>query len=269
MTEAEMNEQIQAESEATVHWIEVTLVAYAIAQFGATRLQVNDILADFAKQDGTIADNRVLSLLRKMDEIDADLRRIGEETISDVVTRVSERQVKTIAKALRPFGDEIKEKAVVRETLKYVKAGAFSNDMPLSKRVWGVSGGITDRLRTELRQGITRGESVNQLQKRVRGVYDAGTYPIRRLVVTEGNVAQRKVTAESAKRSRVVAGLRITDHPGHANHTEHRCYEMAREDSYGLGVGVYPVDNEEVLKPHIQCTSTLSYVLKDEVTQVA
>lgn len=269
MTEAEMNEQIREESEATVHWIEITLVAYALAQFGATRLKVNDILTEYAKQDGTIPENRVLSLLRKMDDIDAELRKTGESTLGDVVKRVSERQVKTIAKALKPFGDDLNTEAVIKEAVKYVKAGAFDDGIPLSKRVWPASASIVDNVRRELRQGITRGESVNQLQKRVRGAYDAGTYNIRRLVVTEGNVAQRKVAAESAKRSRVVAGLRITDHPGHANHTKHRCYELAHQNSYGMGVGVYPVDNTEVLSPHVQCTSTLSYVLKDEVTQSA
>ncbi|MDT9121449.1 hypothetical protein RSW84_28795, partial [Escherichia coli] len=66
-----------------------------------------------------------------------------------------------------------------------------------------------------------------------------------------------------------VVGLKITDHPGHKNHTRHKCYELAHQNKYGLGMGVYPVDNTEVLSPHPQCTSTLTYVLKSEVARSA
>jgi hypothetical protein len=269
MTEAEMNEKLHEKSDATVAFIAGTLVAFAIKEIGNTRTSVSDLLADFAKKDGTISNNRVLSLLRDIEVVDAELRKVAESAITDVVKRTSERQAKTVAGVLSPFGADIPIEAVVRETLRYSKAGAFSDNIPLSNRVWGTSGTITDGLRTQLRSGIVQGESVSSLMKRVRGVYEAEEWQIRRLVVTEGNVAQRKVTGGSALRSNIVKGVKITDHPGHKNHTKHRCYELAHRDPYGMGMGVYLPTDAEIYSPHPQCTSTLTYVLKDEVRRGA
>ncbi|MGG1594904.1 hypothetical protein [Terribacillus saccharophilus] len=269
MTEAEMNEKLAKESDATVHWIEATLVAYAITQFGRTRSSIDDLLVMFTKKDGTISESRVRSLLGDIDDIGDDLRKVAESTILNTVQRTSDRQIKTVAGVLSAFGDDLNTSAIAKETLRYVRAGAFSNDIPLSSRVWGTSGVIIDNIRTQLRQGIVQGESVSSLMKRVRSVYDAEAWQIRRLVTTEANVAQRKVTGESALRSNVVKGVKITDHPGHRNHEKHRCYALAHRDPYGMGMGVYLPTDSEIYSPHPQCTSTLTYVLKDEVRRGA
>lgn len=264
-----MNEKLAKESDATVHWIEATLVAYAITQFGSTRSSIDDLLVKFAKKDGTISESRVRSLLGDIDDLGDDLRKVAESTILNTVQRTSDRQVKTVAGVLSAFGDDLNTSAIVKETLRYVKAGAFSNDTPLSSRVWRTSGEINDNIRTQLRAGIVQGESVSSLMKRVRGVYEAEAWQIKRLVTTEANVAHRKVTQDSALRSNVVAGIKITDHPGHANHSKHKCYELARADKYGMGAGIYVPSDTSILSPHPQCSATFTYVLKDEVAQSA
>jgi hypothetical protein len=269
MREAEMNEKLQEESEATVHWIETALVLYALKEIGSTRMSVGDLLADYAKKDDTISTNRVASLFRELETIDGTIRKTSVDAVNNVTKRTAERQVKSVASVLATFGGKVPTDEVVRRTIKFVQAGAFADNIPLSQRVWGSSGAITDSLRQQLRAGIVQGESVSKLSKRVKSVYEAEQWQVKRLVVTEANVAQRKVTGESALRSNIVKGVKITDHPGHKNHTKHRCYALAHRDPYGMGMGVYLPTDAEIYSPHPQCTSTLTYVLKDEVKRGA
>jgi hypothetical protein len=241
---------------------------FAIREIERTRLELNDLITDYAKKDNTISRARLNSLLRDLDEIERSVRRNGMNALDDVIRESA------------AFGTQAGEAALMgtlgntaalgvafnrmnAEVFRYVNTRFSEDGLVLSDRVWQLAGDQRDKLNTVLRSGIIRGESVNTLTAQIRKVYDNETWKIKRLVRTEGNVAYRVGTGYRAQRSDSVAGLRI--HKGRADRPEHRCTQLSVVDEYGLGVGVYPPSNTEIYNPHVNCTSYLTYVLREEV----
>src|SRR5690625_1476959 len=241
-------------------------VRFAVREIGRTRLELNDLLADYAKKDNTISKSRVNSLLRDLDETEASIRRDGMSAMRAVINESAEHGLTTSNRALvTAVGDSagvtVNFDRLNREVFRYVSTRFEPDGLVLSDRVWQLAGEQRDELNSAIRSGIIRGESLSTMTAAVRRVYDNETWKIHRLVRTEGNVAYRTGAGYIAQRSDYVKGLRI--HRGEADRPEHMCTILSEEDRYGLGVGVYPVDNTEILNPHPNCTSYLTYELRD------
>lgn len=241
-------------------------VAFAVREIGRTRLELNDLLADYATKDGTISRSRISALLRDLDEIEEAIRRNGMSAMATVIRDSAAYGTSAGSKALagaigRSASAGISFDRLNREVVRYVSTRFSEDGLVLSDRVWQLAGEQRDELNTVIRSGIIRGQSVTAMTAAVRNVYANETWKIERLVRTEGNVAYRTGTGYIAQRGDYVKGLRI--HRGEADRPEHMCTILSEEDRYGLGEGVYPVDNTEILNPHPNCTSYLTYELYD------
>lgn len=243
--------------------------AFAIKEFGRIRGDIATLLADYESGDGTIKRQRLSKLLRDLETIEANVRKSGMVTLESIIGETSAFTTNVVNGALTNVAGAAAISGVVMDRVnadvaRYVVSRFGEDGLVLSDRVWNVSGDTRDEMSKTLRAGIIRGESVSALLKRVRDVHENETWKIRRLVVTEGNTAYRTATAFNAQRSDVVKGVKINDRPGHNNHTKHRCYTLAQKDPYGMGEGVYKPDDSEIFSPHPNCTSYITYVLKDK-----
>jgi hypothetical protein len=240
---------------------------FAIKEIGRVRLEINDLLAEYATDEGIIKRQRLNSLLRDLESIERSVRQTGMVAMEQVITESSQFATQGAAAGLsQAVGsaaiagvafDRIDEKV-----LRYVVNRFGDDGLVLSDRVWNLAGDQRDALNKVLRSGIIKGESVTSMIASVRRVYDNETWKIRRLVVTEGAVAQRVGEAYFAQESSVVKAIKV--HRGRANRPEHRCTQLAREDRYGWGSGVFKPTDSEVFSPHPNCTSWYEYVLKDK-----
>jgi hypothetical protein len=122
---------------------------------------------------------------------------------------------------------------------------------------------ISIELTKILRQGALNGDSMSDLMKKLEKVFAQADWRVRRLVDTETMAAYRTSIARLTDGSSIVKGLRIIDFPeGHEDrHEQHKCYEYAQVDEYGLGKGVYPASTRKIRNPHPQCRSILVPVL--------
>jgi hypothetical protein len=152
-----------------------------------------------------------------------------------------------------------------KQTVDYVIRRFGDDGLVLSDRVWGTSGEIRDSISSVIRTGIIRGDNVGSMVRDVRKAYDAETWKIKRLVVTEGNTAYRVATANSVKQSDVADYVRINEgHKYHKYHKKHRCYKLAQIDKHGEGKNIYLPSDSEIYMIHPQCTAYLTAIIKDE-----
>jgi len=244
-------------------------VAFAIREIGRVRNDVAALLADFATDDGTIKKQRLMRLLRELEKLERSMRQyIGEA----VETTISESSIFAIEKAndavQKVVGTGLVTSGIERlnrNVVEYV-ATRFSDDgLVLSDRIWSTSGQIRDAIATQLRADIIRGESISTMVRNIRQIVDNQTWMIRRLVVTEANTAYRTANAMSIERSEVADWVRIVENGSrHPRHQQHRCYELAREDRYNKGRGIFKPTDTEIYSPHPQCSAFVVPVLKDE-----
>lgn len=241
---------------------------FAEKEFARLIGEVAAVLALYSEKDGTIKRERLTKILRELTVIEESIRKTGLIAVETIIKDTAIFATEAIDGALHKtigatvISDSAATK-VNRDVARYVVSRFGDDGLILSDRVWNVSGDIRDELSKTLRAGIIRGESVNSLIKRVRDVHENETWKIKRLVVTEGNTAHRVATAYNAQRSNVVKGLRIIDRPGgHSHHGKHHCYDLAHQDPYGWGMGVYKPTDSQIYSPHPNCRAILTYVLK-------
>jgi hypothetical protein len=242
---------------------------FAVKELARIQSEIVALLTEYAGDDGTVQRQRLTSLLRDLETIETNVRETGMATIQTIIAETAVYTTQAISGALvDTVGAAAVSGAVVNrvnaDVVNYVINRFGDDGLVLSDRVWNVAGDLRDELSKTIRGGIIRGESVGKLIRRVRDVHDNETWKIKRLVVTEGNTAYRVATSYNAQRSNVVKGLKINDRTGHNNHTKHKCYDLANTDKYGMGAGVYQVDDPEIYQPHPNCTSYITYVLKDK-----
>jgi hypothetical protein len=268
MTNQEKIDQLLAKAAKEYRSINADLQNFAIKEIDRTRLELIDLLNEYARKDNTISRARLNSLLRDLESIEKAVRENGLSAMDEVVKQTAVNGITVSESALvGAVGKEVAIEASFNrmnsDVFKYVVNRFGEDGLVLSDRVWQLAGDQRDALNRVLRSGIIRGESLSQLTAQVRKVYDNETWKIRRLVVTEGNVAYRTANAYVAQESKFVQGLRI--HRGRANRPEHRCTQLEKIDRYGLGTGVFDPTDIEVLNPHVNCTSYTTYELIEEV----
>lgn len=239
---------------------------YAIREIERTRLSLIDLLHGYAIDD-IIQIKRIQSLFRDLDNIEKSIYENGMTAMNGVIKRSADVGIRwsslalgTVVGATAEIGEEFFSR-ISAVVLRYVVNRFGEDGLVLSDRVWQFSRGQRAELEQVIRNGIIRGESVNTLVSKVRKVYANETWKIRRLVITEGNVAYRTAGAYVAQQSPYVQALKI--HRGEADRPEHRCSQMEKIDRYGLGDGIYIPTDTEVLHPHVNCTAYTTYVVTD------
>lgn len=243
---------------------------YAVKEIDRTRLELTDLLMAYANADDTINVTRINSLLTDLNKIKQQVYETGLDVMQNVITQSAEMGVSGSTVALGTAvgavaSAEITEDVFNRisaEAVRYVVQRFGEDGLVLSDRVWQLSGQQSAELESVIRSGIIRGESVSTLVAKVRRVYANETWKIKRLVITEGNVAYRTGSAYVAQQSKFVKGIRI--HRGEADRPEHRCSQLEKIDRYGLGKGVFIPTDHEVLSPHVNCTSFVTYELVED-----
>ncbi|MBW3113493.1 hypothetical protein KYJ26_16690 [Bacillus sp. MCCB 382] len=268
MTNQERLDRILANLATDYRKLNAKQQEFAIKEIGRVRLELNDLLAEYATDEGIIKRQRLNSLLRDLESIERSVRQTGMVAMEQVVRESSEFATQGAAAGLSQAVGSAAIAGVAfdridERTLRYVINRFGDDGLVLSDRVWNLAGDQRDALNKVLRSGIIKGENVTSMIAAVRRVYDNETWKIRRLVVTEGATAQRVGEAYFAQESPVVKAIKI--HRGRANRPEHRCTQLELMDKYGLGQGVFKADDPEVFNPHVNCTSWFTYVLKDNI----
>lgn len=267
MTTQEQLDKLLASLATQYRKLNVKQQAFAIKEIDRVRLEITDMLTEYADSEGLIKKQRLNSLLRELEAIEKSVRKHGMDALESVVGETSALVAAESSAALTATVGASAVSGVTldvidRNVMRYVVNRFGDDGLVLSDRVWNFAGDQRAELSKVLRSGIIRGESVNQLVASVRKVYANETWKIRRLVVTEGATAQRVSEAYFAQQSPAVKALRI--HRGRANKPEHNCTKLELADKHGMGRGIYLPTDSEIFAPHVNCTSWLSYVLHDK-----
>ncbi len=236
--------------------------AYAIREIERVRGDVSNLLADYADSDGTIKRRRLRQVLRELDEVEMAMRANGEQALNKIVKESTEFTTENIAPVIGISASQVK--IVNEHVFKYIVKRFDANGLVLSERIWGLSGEIRDELSTAIRSNIIKGEGIKSMMKDISSVYSADSWKVRRLARTESTTAHRAATSYNAQESDIVNWVQFHDgRGGHRNHEKHRCYELANEDRYGKGTGIYKPKDTDIWLPHPNCTSYITYIIDE------
>lgn len=231
--------------------------AYAIEEIGRIRGEVADMLADFADKDGIIKRQRAGRVLRDLDEIERSLQLHGTKALEEIIEESSEWTSARVAKAIGISAST--QKVVNKHVVNYVVKRFGEDGLVLSDRIWGLSGEIRDDISTVIRTGIIRSEGINAMIPKIRKAYDNETWKIRRLARNESVTAHRAAIGYNARESDVVEWVKFH----HGVKRTDACVELANQDKYGKGEGIYKPTDTEIWMPHVQCTGYTTYVLDE------
>jgi len=94
----------------------------------------------------------------------------------------------------------------------------------------------------------------------IRRVYDNETWKIRRLARNESVTAHRAAISYNAQESDVVKWVQF--HAG--DKRSPACVELANEDRYGKGQGVFKPSDTDIWNVHVNCTGYITYILDEK-----
>ena len=262
---AELNrifEQLQAD----YYRMNVNQQQFALTEIRRVQREVAGMLTMYAGPDGKIQRDRWSRIQRELFDIEQRILKTGEILIGDVITESSDFTTAQINKRFQQtFGAQFLPPAVLAQVndnvVEYVVKRFYADGLVLSDRIWSTASDIRIAIEQEIRTGIMTGMSVSDMIPRVRKAFDAETWQIRRLVVTEGSTAYRTATAMSAERSEVVKWVQM--HRGKADRPNHMCTILSKENRYGQGPGIFKPTDSEIYNPHPNCTGYVTYVVDD------
>ncbi|MEH7457727.1 hypothetical protein V7183_10940 [Bacillus sp. JJ1127] len=242
-------------------------VSDAVKAIILIRLFLIDLLNDYQK-GGVIRRGRLNALLRDLDFYEREFRKQAEQSFHTLIENTSKW---TTAK-LTGAGLDVKSvdslnKRIIQSAIK--RPG--EDGLILSDRVWNLSGDMRDRLSSVIRPAVLKGESITMISQKIKEVHDNEEWKIERVAISESTNTHRSATIQNGLESEIVVGYEIVDNGHrHRNHSSHKCYKLARRDTYGLGPGKYPKNIPEglmnqLISPHPQCSSRLKYLISEEV----
>src|SRR5690625_3952938 len=218
--------------------------AYAITEIGRVRGELAELLGEFADDEGKISRRRARMVTRELDVIEQSLREHGEIALNNIIEETTEWTVDRVNKGLGITISASSFDRVNENVLKYITKRFGDEGLVVSERIWGLSGGIRDDLSKVIRSGIIRGEGITSMTPKLRKVYDNETWKIRRLARNESVTAHRAAIGYNAQESDVVKWVQF--HHGVKNTEE--CVDLANEDSYGNGKGVFKPTDTDIWK---------------------
>lgn len=227
--------------------------------------EVQDLISSYADKDGKIDRRRMNKLLRELDAVERDIRDEVMESLEDFADETSERSAKKIAGLLGITASSAYLSRIRKQVRRDVINSKGEDGLRLRDRVWSVSGNIRDELTKTIRQSVRRGEPVTDIIGKAKDAYDGELWKMDRIVRTEGLTAFRSAVLESARRKDGKPGW-VRFHEGtcgRPDHYTHNCYELEREDRHGMGKGVFKTSDKDILRPHPNCTSWITF-LDDE-----
>src|SRR5690625_3487336 len=233
--------------------------AFAIREIGRVRSEMAELLADFADDEGVIKRQRMTRLLRELDEIERSLRDSGEIAFERIIEESSEWTVRNTNRAIGVTISSAAFDRINEHVVKYVVKRFGEDGLVLSDRVWGLSGEIRDEIATVIRSNIIRGEGINAMIPQIRQVYDNETWKIRRLARNESVTAHRAAISYNAQESDIVQWVQFH----HGDKKTPACVELANEDRYGEGKGVFKTTDTDIWFPHVNCTGYSTYILDE------
>lgn len=241
----------------------------AVSEIDEVRKQIIDILVEHINEDGTIDKRKVRRILDEIEVVESEFEKKLEESIDETIDKTSSRAMEV---AIGALGALIAAGIITRSSLKKrvkdaVMGRKVADGMTLYDRLWRMSGGLLDELRTDIRSGILQGLSVTMIARNIGKTFKSREWLVRRVIMTEGFNIYRKTIGEVAIESGVVKAVRIIDLRGrHPYHEHHECYRLAEQDMYGWGKGVYRPQDTFIYYPHPNCTAYFRFVLVDTET---
>jgi len=252
---------------------------FVAGEIAKTRLSVVDLIAGYAKNDEKISRSRLNSLLRDLDGVEKEIRTVTNtsvlavmgESVNEAFTG-SISAIKTVlglpasfvttgkVVASRVLSTLTGRKPTATNIAQYLAQRTGPDGLVLSDRVWVMAGDYRRSIGKVLQRGILRGDSIARMTRDITEVYEIEDWKARRLVITETNTAFRTAIGYEAERLDFVKGLRLN--PG--VHHSKACVALSQEDRHGLGAGVFLPSDTDIYNPHPNCTSYLTFILKDD-----
>ncbi len=232
---------------------------FALKEFGRLISELSEFLAEFADDHGIIQRRRSGRVLRDLDTLEQNIRRDGEITLRNIIEETSSW---TTSRLDREIGLGLSGRQfdrINKHVVTYIVKRFGEDGLVLSDRLWGLSGEIRDELASVIRSGIIKGDGINSMIPKIRRVYEAETWKIKRLARTESLTAHRGAIAYSAQESSVTswvefhAGVKRSD----------ACVSLEEEDRHGQGAGIFKPTDTDIWTPHPNCTGYMSYVLDE------
>lgn len=243
----------------------------AINDVSALRIELLTILDKYADSDGHIDKRKIRKILRELGDVEDDIERALVESVEESIDKTIENAIKTTIGAigLIYIVSKLPKGRIKSSVTDSVLDGKHSDGMSLRDRMWRMSGGIVDEVRTNVRDGVLRDKSINSINRDIKKTFKDKDWQVRRVVMTEGYNAYRETVGEVASEvgNDIIKAVRIIDLRGrHDNHESHECYRLAEQDMYGWGKGLYRPQDTFIYNPHPNCTAYFEYVLVDEKT---
>lgn len=245
-----------------------------------TRLQVVEVLEEYANKDDKISRARMNTLLREMEAIERDIRSVTESAVLDAMVDSEgigfDDAFKAFQKSLGLSADfvltaKVAQSVVLRgmegkaptprNLAEYLAQRTGSDGLTLSNRIWQFAGDQRAEIGNVLRRGIIRGDTTAKMVRDIKGVYDTESWKARRLALTESNTAYRTAIGYTAEQSKFVSALRLV--PG-IHHSE-KCVSVAGQDRHGLGTGIFLPTDTDIYNIHPNCTAYTQFILTEEV----
>ncbi|MEC0370044.1 hypothetical protein [Paenibacillus chibensis] len=245
-----------------------------------TRLQVVELIEEYANKDDTISRSRVNTLLRDLEAIEREIRTVAETSLAGAMKDSVEigyaNALTAFHKTLGLSADFVLTarvaESLVLPTLtgkapspsnlaEYLAHRTGPDGLILSDRVWQLAGEQRAEMGNVLRRGIIRGDSTSKMVCDIRTVYENEAWKARRLALTEANTAYRTAIGYTAEKSKFVSALRLV--PG-VHHSE-KCVAKAGEDRHGLGAGIFLPSDSDIYSIHPNCTAYTQFILTEEV----
>lgn len=237
--------------------------ANALKELDRNRLELIELLEKYTDTNNKIMIQRLYALLNEIQRLTNQYRSQLQKDLEKQIQTSISTSVQQHVKALSDVSNVTPNmfSSINDNVFNYIINRFGVDGLVLSDRIWKVSNDQYQQIEAILRSGIIQGVGVKRMVSEIRKIYHIERWKVKRLVVTETNTAYRTASAYVAQQSNVVRGLRI--HRGRADEPAHRCSELEGIDRYGLGKGVYIPNDPEVLNPHPNCTSFVTYELTE------
>lgn len=233
---------------------------------------------------------RLTQLTEKLRKVYTDLHQKLEQTVLSDMGAVSSTVVEDTAKFYEKVGLKIgvSYASIPTEVVQSIKTGkVYEGNWSLSKAIWGQDKKVMDDIQTIIAKdlALNKGslEIAKDIEKYVKpstqkpwdwnkvypGVSTKIDYNAQRLARTLVSHAYQQSIMESAKKNPFAKGVKWLASNSHR--TCQLCIDRSENDSYGLGSGVFPVDELPLDHPNGLCTFSIVLVgtLKQTSDRVA
>ena len=229
--------------------------AVRVEQLQAVRRQLLRELSEIYKKVGLIVE------AGRIDAAAAAIRLNGD--ITNVLFAGAPPEYQALVPALR---DSIAQTAL--RTLDAATARMLSpgGPVPLSQRIYRTQAWTNSVLERQINSALARGLSVREFAREVRPFFDPAVpggvrFASLRLARTEINASYHQIARAQVEDAPWVDGMKW--HLSRSHPKADECDDLAKEDGFKLGPGVFP-RNQVPNKPHPQCFCFTTPVVQEE-----